>query len=296
MPKVTYPRPCPKCGKEFRVQSTFSRHKKQCGTFEHRYQCPLCPLSFSFLCNKHRHVRQQHSKTPDRFPCVICGTVLKSKQNLKLHMETVWANEKPCFQCWFCNAVFTRKRDRQTHMRRAHARVCREQEANLQLHLQHLSEEREFQGEWQLVEARPVQPGEGNICPCGQTELKNFFFLENKLNGNRTFTGSRCTVNIDPEAETVIDYFKHILKDKLHGIYKGQGSQGLQRFEVEPNTVLVQGLPAVQHLNPQVTKNCEGDCEVAIKHTKQTMLVVGQTYYLQLKMSIKDGQLTFTAL
>ena len=296
MPKVTYPRPCPTCGKELRRPSSFSRHKKHCGTFEHRFQCPLCPLSFSYLHHKQWHVRQQHSKTPLRFPCTICEKVFTGKQKLKLHLETVHGEEKPRFQCLYCNATFAWKDNRQRHMRRAHGRVCREEDANLKIHLQHLSESSEFQNEWQLVEARPVQPGEGNICPCGQTELKNFFFLKDKLNGNRTFVGSRYAVNIDPEAEMVIDYFKHLLKDKLHGIYKGQDSQGLQRFEVNADTVLVQGLHAVQQLKPQGTKNCEGDWEVAIKHSKPTLLVTGQTFCLRLKMSIKDGQLTFTAL
>ena len=127
MPKVTYPRPCPTCGKEL-SRSYFFDHKRQWGI---RYQCPLCPLSFSQIGPKHRHVRQQHSKNPFRFPCMMCGTVLKSKQKLKLHMETVHVEEKPRFQCWFCNATFTWKTNRQRHMRRVHGLGCREQDANL---------------------------------------------------------------------------------------------------------------------------------------------------------------------
>ena len=41
-------------------------------------------------------------------------------------------------------------------MRRVHGRNCREQEVNLQLHLQHLSEETDFKNEWMFVESRPV--------------------------------------------------------------------------------------------------------------------------------------------
>ena len=94
-------------------------------------------------------------------------------------------------------------------MRRVLGRICREQDMNLQLHLQHLSEEVDLQDEWMFVESRPIQSGAHNVCPCGQTPIHSFFFLENKINGNRTFVGSECIRNIDPKAAAVIGYFKH---------------------------------------------------------------------------------------
>ena len=296
MPKVTYPRPCTTCGKELRGPSTFSRHKKQCGTLKHRFQCPLCPLSFSQSQDKHRHVRQQHSKTPDRFPCTFCGKVFTSKQSWKLHLETVHVEEKPRFQCRYCNAVFSWKTNRQNHMRDVHGRVCREQDANLQIHLQHLSEGDEIQNEWMFVESRPIEPGEHNICNCGQTEISSYFFVENKINDNRTFVGSDCIRNIDPRVGAVIAYFKHILEKGMHGEYKGQGSRGLQRFQVESNTVLVQRMFAVQHLNPQVIKTEAGKWEVLVKNSGPVMLMEGHKYFLKLKAKYRQGQLTFTAL
>ena len=296
MPKITYPRPCPSCGKEFRVQSTFSSHKRHCGTFEHRYQCPLCPLSFCQRGNLNVHVRQQHSKTPLRFPCMICGNVLTGKQSWKQHMETIHAEEKPRFQCWFCNAVFTRKTHRQRHMRRVHGRVCREQETNLLIHLHHLSEGDEIQDEWMFVESRPIQPGEHDICPCGQTGILSYFFIENNLNGNRTFVGSDCIRNIDPRVGAVIAYFKHILERGLEGEYKGQDSRGHQRFEVKSYTILVQWLPAVRHLSPQVTQTGASTWEVAVYHPRAKTLLMGHKYFLQLKAKYRQGQLTFTAL
>ena len=293
MPKVTYPRPCPTCGKEFSVKRTFNNHKQHCGI---RYQCPLCPMSFSRNDHRHRHVRQQHSKTPDRFPCTICEKVFTSKQRLKQHTEAIHSEEKPYFQCWYCDARYAWKSGRQNHMRQVHGRVCREQNVNLQLHLQRLSEENEFQGEWQLAKARPVLPGEPRVCPCGETTMSSCFFPENKINGNRTFTGSKYAANIDPEAEMVIYYFKEILEHEVEGIYKGEDNQGLKRFEFKPYAAIIRGLPTMRHLNPPVAKNCEGQWEVVIKHTKPTMLAVGQTYVLLLKMTIKHGQLTFVAL
>ena len=109
----------------------------------------------------------------------------------------------------YCNATFTR----QDHMRRVHGRICREREVNLYLHLQHLSEEKNFKNEWQFVESRPIKHSEHNVCPCGQTHIESYFFIENKWKGNHTFVGSDCVTNVDPKAAAVIGYFKHILEN-----------------------------------------------------------------------------------
>ena len=147
-------------------------------------------------------------------------------------------------------------------MRCDHERICREQEVNLQLHLLHLSEENDFQNEWLFVESRPIQPDEHDVCPCGQTPKHSYFFMENKINGNRTFVGSTCIGNIDPKAGAVIDYFKYILENKVERIYMDNqdnpDNQGLQTFTVRSNTKFVQQLPIVKHLNPPVIKKPEG--------------------------------------
>ena len=114
MPKVTYPRPCPTCGKEFNKRMFFY-HKKQCGTTENRYHCLFCSLTFNYKCNLERHVQQQHSKTPLRFTCPKCNQVFTSKHRMKIHWETVCAELKPCYKCVFCNASFTRQESRQRH-------------------------------------------------------------------------------------------------------------------------------------------------------------------------------------
>ena len=155
MPKVTYPRPCPTCGKEI-SRGHFFQHKNQCGTTENRYHCLFCSLTFNYKCNLKRHVQQQHSKNPQRFTCPKCNQVFTRKQSMKLHLETVCAEVKPCYKCVFCNASFTRQDNRQRHMRCVHGYICREQDINLFLHLQHLSEEEDFQGEWMFVESRPI--------------------------------------------------------------------------------------------------------------------------------------------
>ena len=116
-------------------------------------------------------------------------------------------------------------------MRRVHGYICREQDINLFLHLQHLSEEEDFQGEWMFVESRPIEADKHKICPCGQTTIQTYFFVENKINGNRTFVGSKCIRNIAPRVNAVIAYFNHILHRAIQGkykVYKGlQSSQTL---------------------------------------------------------------------
>ena len=61
-------------------------------------------------------------------------------------------------------------------MRKVHGRICREQEINLFLDLQHLSEEPDCKDEWMFVESRPLETDEHNICPCGQIDIKAYFF------------------------------------------------------------------------------------------------------------------------
>ena len=85
------------------------------------------------------------------------------------------------------------------------------------------------------------------------SDKDKIFFLENKINGNRTFVGGECIKNIDPRVTIVIRYFKYILEYPVRCAYKGKDTQGLQRFAVNPNTVLVKRLKDVEHLNPQLT-------------------------------------------
>ena len=295
MPKVTYPRPCPTCGKEL-SKGHFFAHKKQCGTAENRHHCPYCPLSFSWKCDMQWHIQQQHSNNPQRFTCPKCHQVFKTKHGMKIHLETVCAEVKSCYHCWYCNASFTRQTHRQRHMRKVHGRICREQEINLFLHLQHLSEEPDFKDEWMFVESRPIKADEHKICPCGQTDIQAYFFVENKINGNRTFVGSTCIKNIDPRVDSVIAYFSYILLHPIQGTYQGESSDGLQTFTVNSNTVLVRDSDVVKHLNPQVTKNLEGNWQVLVNYPKQETLIQGQTYDLRLKAKYVRGQLTFTAV
>ena len=215
---------------------------------------------------------------------------------MKTHLETVCSEVKSSYKCFFCNASYTRQDSRQRHMRKVHGCVCREQEVNLFLHLQHLSEEPDCKDEWMIVESRPIEENEHKICPCGQTHIKSYFFLENKINGNRTFVGSTCIKNIDPRVGNVIAYFSYILIYPIQGTYQGKNDEGLQGFTVMPNTFLVRGSEVVEHLNPQVTKNLKNEHEVLVKHSRPETLIQGQTYDLRLKARYVRGQLTFTAL
>ena len=254
-----------------------------------RYHCPHCPLSFSQSGTKHRHMRQQHSNNPQRFTCPKCNQTFTTKTSRNLHLETVCAEIKPCYKCVFCNASFTRQSNRQMHMRCVHGYICREQDINLFLHLQHLSEEENFIGEWVFVESRLIEEDQHNICSCCQSHIKSYFFIENKINGNRTFVGSTCIENIDPRVYAVTAYFNHILHRAIQAEYKGEDSQGLQRFTVKSNSTLVQRLHVVKHLNPQVTRNLKNECEVLVKYPETETLIVGQSYPLKLKAKYVRG-------
>ena len=294
MPKVTYPRPCPTCGKEFKPGSFF-RHTKECSG--HRYHCQHCPLSFTQNDNLQRHVQQQHSKNRRWFTCPTCDKPFTSKKGMKEHLETVCAEVPSCYSCWLCSASFTRHTNRQRHMRRVHGRVCREQDINLLLHLQHLSEERECNNEWIFVESRPIEADEHHICPCGQPNIQHYFFLKNKFNGNRTFVGSTCIEHLDERVGKVIGYFHYLLTHPIQGTYMGEDHNGLHMFTVAPNTKLVQGSDTiVQQLNPQVFCNADGKHYVLVKYPQPGTLVPGQSYELCLKVKYVQGQLTFTAV
>ena len=294
MPKVTYPRPCPTCGKEIKHGSSFFNHTKQCSG--QRYHCQHCPLTFSYHSNLQRHVQQQHSKTPLQFTCPECSKGFTSKQKLTIHLDTVCAEVPSSYQCWFCSARFTRHDSRQRHMRRVHGRVCQDHDINLLLHLQHLSEEPDCQNEWMFVESRPIEADEPHICPCGQPNIKSYFFLENKFNGNRTFVGSICIEHLDPRVGKVVGYFQHLLCKPIQGSYVGD-LYGQQTFTVPSTTVLVRGADTiVHHLNPKVFKTLDGQWHVLVKYPKPETLIHGQSYALRLKAKYVHGQLTFTVV
>ena len=182
-------------------------------------------------------------------------------------------------------------------MRRVHGCICRQQNINLLLHFQRLSENLDCRDEWMFVESRPIEPHEHKICHCGQTTIQNYFFLENKINGNRTFVGSKCIENIDPRVGKVVAYFEYILTNPIQGTYEGNDCKGLQWFSVKSNTVLVIGADnVVKHLNPQVIKNKDGKHQVLVKYPKPETLMQEQTYELCLKVKFARGQLTFTAV
>ena len=66
MCKATYPRACPTCGKTIKNRGNFFRHKKRCGTSEHRVQCLYCHKTYSRKDDLKKHVRKVHSEAGKR--------------------------------------------------------------------------------------------------------------------------------------------------------------------------------------------------------------------------------------
>lgn len=172
----------------------------------------------------------------------------------------------------------------------------REQNVNLHLHLQHLSEGGDFLNDWIFVESRPIAPGEHNVCPCGQMGLKEHFMIENKINGNRTFVGSECIDNIHPKAKEVNYYIRRLLYQGLQGTYRGMTRNDLVLFSVDSSSGFVKYLPTVKHLNPPVTRNMEGRWYISIYFPKENTMVYGKKYKIHLKTEYKGGRLRFTAV
>ena len=96
---------------------------------------------------------------------------------------------------------------------------------------------------------------------------------------------------------TIIAYFEYILTHPIQETYEGAESNGLQKFTVMPNTVLVSGADKiVKHLNAQVTKTEDGKWLVLVKYPTPETLIQGRSYALRLKAKYVRGQLTFTAV
>lgn len=75
----------------------------------------------------------------------------------------------------------------------------------------------------------------------------------------------------------MIYYFKHILHHGLKGTYRGEGDDSLQKFTVNSTTTLVRYLLNVEHLNPPLTRNTEGQLEVSVLFPETTTLVEGHS-------------------
>ena len=85
------------------------------------------------------------------------------------------------------------------------------------------------------------------------------------------------------------------VKNPVNGKYLGQDTQGLQKFQVDPKTVLVKRSNGVEYLRSPLTTDVE-KVEVIFKHPNVETLVEGQSYSLNLKTKYHRWRLTFTAL
>ena len=143
-----------------------------------------------------------------------------------------------------------------------------------------------------FVESIPIKPDEHNVCPFGQAPIHSYFLLENKFNGNRTFVGSTCLGNIDPKANAVIDYFKHILEKDVQGTRQPRSTKIYSKIKHHTSM----SFKGCRTFNPQVTRNLDGQWEVSVKYPEAETLIVGQVCSLRLKAKYQRRQLTFTAL
>ena len=67
-------------------------------------------------------------------------------------------------------------------------------------------------------------------------------------------------------------------------------------FTINSNTTLVHRLPTVEHLNPPLIRNTEGQWEVSVMSPKTETLDQGQSYLLRLKAKYNQGSLSLTVV
>lgn len=83
---ITYPRPCPTCGKKYKNIFDFSRHRKYCGT-NVKVPCLHCDKMFSRKDAMKVHVKMFHSESARR----------KAANNDELlRMELLHSSKVPC--------------------------------------------------------------------------------------------------------------------------------------------------------------------------------------------------------
>lgn len=295
MPKITYPRPCPTCGKPL-SKTQFHYHKKVCSG--HRYHCKQCERSFSQTSSLRHHVEQQHSLNPPRFYCPKCGQGFARKHNRDLHLQTVeHDNEvlvKPQFHCVECSASFTRKCNLQSHERYVHKRIRRPYEMNLRLHLQKLCHNHDGEWPWMFVKSRRVRPGEPRVCPCGQTGIRHKYYFKIANTSITSFVGSTCILNVDRQFGRIIAYFERVLTRPTRGIYHSMDREGLHWFQVNSTTTLVLGaLQIVHKYNPPVVRH-DGKWYVKVMGPAGTLLRPDRPYQLWLKADYEQEHLLFT--
>ena len=63
---ITYPRPCPTCGKKVKNRRAFSRHRKYCGKKTEPVPCPYCESTFKRKDDLSKHTRKFHSHAAKR--------------------------------------------------------------------------------------------------------------------------------------------------------------------------------------------------------------------------------------
>eukprot|EP00116_Pleurobrachia_bachei_P008952 sb/3469214/ len=135
------PHKCKECGKSFSFEYNLHRHQifvhskivmcriKNCGVrlpksqlYEHietthpkqKFQCDICPISFSNKADLNRHRRIHSGIKP--FQCEKCGKRFSRKEIYKTHDQLVHSGEHP-FKCKVCGKRITRKGGMKNHMR-----------------------------------------------------------------------------------------------------------------------------------------------------------------------------------
>ena len=211
------------------------------------------------------HTLQMEKAVGGRYICNLCPLVFLNSCSIRLHIiEQHSKNPRRC-PCSICGKVL-----------RSAASLKQHRGA---FHTEKLSWYRyEYCGvSFTTISDRDVHQRRNLLLPFKEHGVNLHLYLQ-KVEKEKVFQGEWMFV-----------------KNPVNGKYLGQDTQGLQRFQVEPKTVLVKRSNGVEHLRSPLTTDVE-KVEVIFKHPNVETLVEGQSHSLNLKTKYHRGCLTFTAL
>uniref|UniRef100_A0A1I7VC19 C2H2-type domain-containing protein n=1 Tax=Loa loa TaxID=7209 RepID=A0A1I7VC19_LOALO len=109
----------PGCEKEFRIPSTFSKHKKSCqhkSPIERKHKCRYCTATIQTKEEYSKHL--QAHKEQGLYECTwpTCGKKCRTPKLLREHYE----KHQPKLQCEICGFFFSCKNGLRKHKKQCH--------------------------------------------------------------------------------------------------------------------------------------------------------------------------------
>ncbi|EAT39683.1 AAEL008538-PA [Aedes aegypti] len=107
---------CEICGKTFKGQSIYDRHKENSHSDEHLlvFKCHRCPKAFTKQKILDHHIAGHETFDNEEAKCDECGKCFRTQVTLKIHIDTVH-RKTINFVCEYCSKGFNRQADLMDH-------------------------------------------------------------------------------------------------------------------------------------------------------------------------------------